>query len=978
MTGKLFLLVSLAASLSQAGDVAVLGSFEEGVWPGVQQSSELSKQGRHSGKWVNLKADPRINVPNSPSDWSGYDRLRFWIHSEKANGQRLTIVCDSENKKDKTGWDYFYYHFRVNWEGWKLFDLKLGSDIRASRKPKGWSYINYLSFCASGWQNVPLADTVLHLDDVKLVRSIVRAEVQQQEPVRTGNGRIEVSAKVLVSNRSAKPRRFRLASVADSSPGRRAFKLIGIPTRTSPIPAGKSLGVPIGLEASAAMLRECEPLSREDFCLEVHTMEAADHPDSVTNVTVAAVVPLPRREHPFLFATSDTFGRAQRRAGRFPWAKGQIDAIVRAADGALKTVLTVPDEPGQWGHHYVCKKCGDRLGQKGGKHVCRRCAAAYTGWPYDQVIVARVHGRNWRDVRALGLAYAFTGDESYARRARENLLGYAQKYATYPLHNVWGRKSRSAARVFAQTLDESVSIIGVAWGYDLIYNSPCLSPSDREQIETGFLREVVKTVRRNNAGISNWQSWHNAGIAAVGFCLQDSEIASLAISGKSGLRFQLSNSVLPDGFWYEGAAAYHYYALDALRHTTEAARGAGIDFYANAAYKSLFDAPLLYVMPDLRFPAVNDSDVFSIRGRHALYELAYARFGDPKYLTVARHGRRGSLEALLWGADELPSPPSTALESRDFAGLGAAVMREGEGAEQWYVHLDYGSHGGGHGHPDKLAVIICALGSQLAPDPGRLPYAAPLHRSWYKQTFAHNTVCVDGKSQSPATGRLTLFESHPGFSIAQAECDTAYKSVLMRRTLVLTEDYLIDVFAVESEAEHTYDWVYHNYGELKPDLPVEPVDSPAGESHGYQHMKDVRSAATDKTWSARFAQPDTSVCLTMAGGERTEVHFGMGIGHRLRPCPMLFARRQAKATTFVSVVEPYRGQSRVKGIRRIRVEGDEGAVAFEISHTRGRDVLMLARDTGSERHFGGCCTTGRACWVRFGDGDRVVEYHVHD
>ena len=45
------------------------------------------------------------------------------------------------------------------------------------------------------------------------------------------------------------------------------------------------------------------------------------------------------------------------------------------------------------------------------------------------------------------------------------------------------------------------------------------------------------------------------------------ETAHHAINGKSGLRFQFENSVLPDGFWYEGAPAYHYYALNAIRWT---------------------------------------------------------------------------------------------------------------------------------------------------------------------------------------------------------------------------------------------------------------------------------------------------------------------------------------------------------------------------------------------------------------------------
>ena len=958
------LLVASSRASASAADVAVLGDFDRQVWPGVTRSAEQRRGGRHSGKWAHLEKRSSIRVPYAPKDWSRFDRLTFWLYSSKANGQKLTIVCDSDNPKDKEGWDYFFYHFRVDWQGWRFFDLRLGRDIRPTRRPKGWQHINYLSFNASGWHNVPLPDTVLFFNDVKLVRDIVRLEVLDRSTTSTPARGRTVTCVLRVTNRSDRTRRFALQAGRRPDSGSRVptYQLPRLPARTDAIASGAALEVPVRIVASAEALRKCEPLAREAFVI---SAEAEGSGDTRSEVVIEAAAPLPRRAHPFLFATRETIERAKARAEKYPWARAQIDSVLRSARRVLQGELNVPDEPGQWGHHYVCKKCGHGLVHKGGKHVCRKCGEEYKGWPYDQVVVARVHSRDWRSVRTLGLAYAFSGNESFAQRAKAVLLAYADKYAKYPIHNTRGKASRSGARVFAQTLDESVGIIGVAWGYDLIYNSPCLGPADREKIETGFLRQVVETVRRYDAGISNWQSWHNAGIAAVGFCLQDAEIAALAINGKSGLRFQLRNSVLSDGFWYEGAVAYHYYALDALRYTTEAARLAGLDFYGDASLKSLFDAPPAYVFPDCAFPAVNDSDVFSIKGRHALYDLAYARFQDPRYLDIAHSGRRRSLEALLWGVDELPAPPGTTFGSRDFSSLGAVVLRQGQGPDQWYVHLDYGPHGGGHGHPDKLALIIFALGRELAPDPGRLAYAAPLHRSWYRQTFAHNTVCVDEKSQAPATGKLTMFHAEAGFAVAQAECSTAYKNVLMRRALALTGEYLIDVFDLRCAREHTYDWVYHNFGELTPGLATTRSAQPLARSNGYQHLRDIAQARTQDTWSADFLQPGANVRVMMAGAKNTMLYFGNGMARRPpRPCPMLVARREGRRTTYVAVIEPYRDKSRLTGVRTLAV-GDD-AVGIEIVIGGRKDFFMLAERAGVERTIAGFTTTARCCWVRTG------------
>jgi len=285
------------------------------------------------------------------------------------------------------------------------------------------------------------------------------------------------------------------------------------------------------------------------------------------------------------------------------------------------------------------------------------------------------------------------------------------------------------------------------------------------------------------------------------------------------------------------------------------------------------------------------------------------------------------------------------------------------GRDQMYVHLDYGAHGGGHGHPDKLTVILFALGSPLAPDPGRLAYAAPMHRSWYKQTIAHNTVCVDQSKQLATTGKLTFFRSQPGLAVAQADCDSAYGGVTLTRTLAVTDRYLIDVFTVEAEQPRTLDWAWHNYGSLRTDVPAQPQPGPLGEAAGYQHILDVRRAKTDAAWSVGFEKPGANVRVTMLGQAGTELYFGVGLGRKMSPCPVVVARRRAKRTTFVSVIEPYRDTPFVLGLRTLPVAGPS-ALGLEVRQAGGRDVLMLAGSAGVERRIAGHSTTARTLLLR--------------
>lgn len=827
LAGLLFL-----SLVGTAADDLVLGDFEKAVWPGLVRDREVAKEGKASGRWENVGEHSTIRIPDLPADWSQYHRLVFWLHSAKANGQKLTLVCNSENPANGAQeWDYYFFHFTVNWTGWRKFDLAFDQDIVGTREPAGWQHIDYCSFNAGGWTNTPMADTVLRFDEVRLVK-----------------GEAEV------------------------------------------------------------------PTTK-----------------------------LPKRSHPFLLGGPEVYQRAQDRARRFDWAKEQVAVCIKRADAALADPVEIPAEGGQWSHHYVCKACGGRLKPRDGKHVCQKCGKSYTGWPYDQVLIGYRHGRYWSQVRDLGLGYVLTGKEAYAEHARQILLGYAAVYKKLPLHNAQGKVSNSAARIYAQTLDEASAATELCWGYDLVYASPCFSQADRQAIADNFLREVAATIRRNPVGISNWQSWHNAGIAAVGFCLQDAELVSLALrNARNGFEFQLDNSILPDGFWYEGTAAYHYYALDALKWTAEFAHFAGMEYWQDPRLQSLFDAPLQYTFPDLTFPAVNDSDVFSLRGRHALYELAYARTQRPEFLTVAQYGNRRSLEALLWGPDELPAAPTEALASRDFSGLGAVVLRQGDGDDQLYVHLDYGPHGGGHGHPDKLALILFGLGKQLAPDPARLAYGAPLHGSWYRQTFAHNTICVDQRSQAPATGTLEFTRFTDNLAVAQASTDQAYPGTLLRRRVALFGGLVLDVFDATSDKEHTYDYLYHNFGTMTPGLTTTPGTQPWGNANGYQHLQDIQQTRTDDDWSVTFAQDQANTRVLMLGEPGTELHFGMGMANNPPvPCPMAVVRRQGKTTRFVALIEPYRDQPAVTRFRQAKTPDD--VLAFEI--LKGTDrYRLLFRD----------------------------------
>lgn len=577
---------------------------------------------------------------------------------------------------------------------------------------------------------------------------------------------------------------------------------------------------------------------------------------------VLSAVAAPAEPGPRVFATLDELNRAKALADSLPWAKAAMDQVINAAaqwPSAYKTKYglseaEVPEQGGQWSHWYVCPRHGVSLRYTPPMtHTCPVDNARVTGWPYDEVIISRRHDDLAIAARNLALAWRWTGESGYAEHAAGILKAYAQRYSGYGLHDKDGRNTRSGARAHSQTLDESVWLLPLAWAYDLLRDSTFLSPEERAWVEGDLFRAAVTTIQRNDAKESNWQSWHNAAIGAAGFAIGDEAIARAAIDGPSGFRFQMKKSITGEGFWYEGAWGYHFYALNPLIQLAEAAARNGIDLYEQEpALRSMFEAPLKMTFPNGRLPAFSDSKEVDLFGYDTLYEAAYARYGDPLFATVLGRRSRG-LNALVWGVAELPKTEPPALASVVFPESGYAVLRAP--ASDHTVMVKFGPHGGGHGHYDKPGFVSFANGATMAIDPGTQSYAAPTHNTWDKVTVAHNTVVVDEGVQKESTGALVWSEMDAAEyrAVRVSAGAAAVPGVTLERTLLVTSEYAIDLFdAIATDGKaHKFDWIYHNEGTLA----AEPAPEGAptlGKANGYQHLTKLSGGRVDGPWKATF------------------------------------------------------------------------------------------------------------------------------
>ena len=579
-------------------------------------------------------------------------------------------------------------------------------------------------------------------------------------------------------------------------------------------------------------------------------------------------------------------------AGDSAAATNARQALILDAERILAAPPEIPSEGGQWIFYYACPTHNATLHLKDGKHACPQCGKVYDDERTRLAYITLQYDRIDHDVLTLAKAWHVTRRDAFAAEIVRVFTHYARHYPGFTRHDRWGRFGILAViggRRFCQSLDEAVSIIKLAQAYDLVYDSPVWTPETRALVERDLFQATADTIYAFYLvadGRNNHMTWFNAGVANVAVALGRADLLDKAIHGAKGLRWQLDASVGAEGLWFEGTIAYHFYALQAVIETVHAARAGGWDLSADPNLRRMFLAPLRLAYPNGQLPALNDGDTASIAGYRQFYGFAAETWPqEPRFRQFAETGK-------------VPEQSGELL-----SGAGLAYLRQGSGDPAVAAILDFGQHGGHHGHPDKLNLMLYTMGRELFLDPGRLTYSCPEYQSWTRQTVAHNTVVVDQESQRGVDGVSRLFKQGDGWSAVVGEASGVYPGTTLRRLLILTDRFLVDVFHVAADRSRILDWVLHGKAPLESSVDVEPMAGTLHDKAGYQHLTDLGAGDV--------AEP-FYVDWMIGSGKRVRTHVnaggpvrlvtGNGIGYQLtEKVPFILLRREGKGLDCVAL-----------------------------------------------------------------------------
>ncbi|EGQ9235550.1 alginate lyase family protein [Vibrio alginolyticus] len=630
------------------------------------------------------------------------------------------------------------------------------------------------------------------------------------------------------------------------------------------------------------------------------------------------------------------------------------------------------------------------------------------------------HKQNYTYMNLAGRLFLITQEEKYAQFVKDLLAIYAEKYLTFDFHVQ--KNTNPTGRLFHQILNEHCWLMFTSLAYS------CVASVMTEEERTAVVERIFEpmldmfTVKYAH----DFDRIHNHGIwavAAVGICglaIGKPEYLEMSVYGQDrddtgGFLAQISQLFAPSGYYMEGPY-YHRYAIRPTcvfaevvhRHMPEV----DIYNYKDKVIGNTVQAMLATAYPNGEFPALNDaSRTMSITdmGVQVAVSVYSKHYGmDDNILGMAK------IQNAVWMhpcglelsqaydkaiADReigMPFWPSVELNEGPTGNNGAQgfIRMQDKTGDVSQLVMNYGQHGMGHGNFDTLGITFFNHGQEVLREYGfcRWVNVEPKfggryldeNKSYARQTIAHNAVTIDEQCQNgfdvdradsvhglPHFFKVEGTEINGMSAFANDHCPNTdmQRSVFMLNLDELEAPLLLDLYRIEDEGEHQYDYShqydgqivrtnfdYQSFGEL----------STLGDDFGYQHLWKVASGTVQDTALVSWLQNNTyytwlgTSSSAKQNGDNEVIFTRTGANDpsfNLRSEPAFILRNKGESTLFASVLETHgyfneefeqsvnaRGQ-----VKDIRVVGYNAVGSIvEITTEKSLVTVMISNVLGAD------------------------------
>lgn len=596
--------------------------------------------------------------------------------------------------------------------------------------------------------------------------------------------------------------------------------------------------------------------------------------------------------------------------------------------------------------------------------------------PIRQLIFFQKNAYAYQWIKNLGIAYAVTGKEKYAKKAVVLLKRLAEVYPGFGIHDNfrfepdpfgWAGKLRMWHYTDAYTLQNCAAT------YDAIYHSKALNKKDKAFIESNLFQAGLDflTAVQPTQGISNDIAFRYAGVVMLGRTLESHDAIAWALDPNEGYPAFVDKLFYEDGTWHERAPGYHNMAMRPLPTIVELLHGYSdppsyretdrfddINLKDNQKLGRIFSVLLDMRFPDGTIPPVNDGRM-GVKPNPMPLEAIYNWTGDEDWLEKANQAHQGKLLEngdlyALFNRNPNIDQKMNSIQtdvvipeiSKRFDGMGLSMLRRGKGADQIVFTLHHHKYTSPHTHYDALSTILFANGREMLSDFGYPSFSTMLRINWYLKTLSHNTLTVDTNNQYAPYSVANWIHHGDLFSACEAEAWEAYRFTCEPyfRQIALVDGegghiYAVDIFRGEGGSAH--DFALHGEGDTLTlgALNAISTEMMEGNDYAYDQLNDIHVAKTSVPWNAEWTWADgISLYCHFADLPNCEIYKALTPGERLKSMKdrkkfSLFNRRKGEnlRSEFVGIYEPNSDKRIIQKIEKIYVSEDrDWAVVLKV------------------------------------------------
>jgi hypothetical protein len=570
----------------------------------------------------------------------------------------------------------------------------------------------------------------------------------------------------------------------------------------------------------------------------------------------------------------------------------------------------------------------------------------------------------------LGQAYWFTNNERYAQ--------------TFVVHlESWMDQNPPKLGVnWVSSLEIAFRSISWLWAFHFFKGSRSLT----SEVFVRALKFLYLSARHLETYLSTYSSPNThltgeaLGLFYLGTLLPEFlESERWRATGREILLKWLPRQVNPDGVYFEQSSYYHRYTTDFYAHflVLSQVNGEVLPAEVQSKLQALMDHLMYITRPDGTSPLIGDDD----GGRLATLERDAAAndfraslstgavlFDRMDYKFVAGEVAQDTLWLLgpagLRRFDSIQAR-EPASKSIAFSSAGYYVMRDSWTREANYLLFDCGPHGTancGHAHADTLSFELAAKGRTLLVDPGTYTYTGSKEmRDWFRGSTGHNTLTIDGQSSSVpkgpfswktiANGECLRWISRDRFDFVEGKHDgyarLSHPVDHSRSILFLKDEYWVVCDQVKSSGEHRAELWFHFDSEATP--LIEAIDGPtvALSEHNGKAGLDIFAVADSGQWR----KEDGWVSHCYGEKERARLH--------------VFSATVESDAEIVTFLLPQAGSNKTK--TRVREVEAIGGKAFEVTHDKGVDIVMVRTGQAGRVEMKRLASDFAWTWARFSD-----------